>query len=439
MAKALLTDAQVRGLKAETGKQVEQGDTVVPGLRVRVSGKSKTWVLRQRAGGKVRTITIGPFGDAKGQFTLAAARTKAIALKDEIDKGAVPLPTINRPRGNAGTRVRDAIDSFMAIYCVEKEVKRPESYRWMFDKYVVDQLGDWKIAAVKRPDLRDFLEGLRDDHGMTTARRVGGLVKLLFKFAASRDLIEADPASALDLPGKEVVRRHTLKDHEIRALWRATDPSTRTDERNLAGRLKSHPSMFPWGAYFRLLVLLGQRRGEVANMRWASLDLDKGVWMLEADETKADRAHVVPLPAPAVALLKDLPRLSMVDEKGDTVPSPWVLTTNGRAPISDFSKPKKWLDETMLRLLRQDGEVLAPWRVHDIRRSVSTNLAALGVEPFVRRRVLNHSLEGVDAVYDQWDYLERKRAALDLWAKRLAEIVDGKPAGDNVVQMRVGE
>ncbi|MGI8705157.1 MAG: tyrosine-type recombinase/integrase [Sphingomicrobium sp.] len=435
MEKALLTDSKVRGLKAPTGKQVEQGDTVVPGLRMRVSGKAKTWVLRQRAGGKVRTITIGPFGDEKGQFTLAAARTRAIALKDEIDKGAVPLPASNRPRGNAGTRVRDVIDTFMAIYCIEKEVKRPESYHWMFRKYVLGHFGDWEIAAVKRPDLREFLEGLRDNHGMTTARRVGGLVKLLFKFAASRDVIEADPASALDLPGKEVVRKHTLKDHEIRALWRATDPNTRTDERNRAGRLKPHPSMFPWGAYFRLLLLLGQRRGEVANMRWASLDLEKGVWTLDADETKADRAHVVPLSAPAVELLKALPRLSVADENGDTVPSPWVLTTNGRAPISDFSKPKKWLDETMLRLLREDGETLAPWRVHDIRRSVSTNLAALGVEPFVRRRVLNHSLEGVDAVYDQWDYLEPKRRALDLWAVEIRRITEGEDHG-NVISIR---
>jgi hypothetical protein len=126
----------------------------------------------------------------------------------------------------------------------------------------------------------------------------------------------------------------------------------------------------------------------------------------------------VPLPAPAVELLRSLPRFSNIDEDGNTKPSEWVLTTNGRAPIQDFSKPKGWLDEAMKRELGS----LPHWQVHDIRRTVSTNLARLGVDPFVRRRVLNHALTGVDAVYDRHDYLEQKRRALDIWATELAHI-----------------
>jgi integrase len=164
---------------------------------------------------------------------------------------------------------------------------------------------------------------------------------------------------------------------------------------------------------------LGQRRSEVANMRWSAVDLDAGTWALNADEVKSSRAHLVPLPPLAVTLLRGLPRLSYLDANGDSVTSDWVLTTNARAPISDFSKPKRLLDAAMARALESDPP---HWVVHDIRRTVSTNLARLGVDPFIRRRVLNHALTGVDAIYDRFDYLPAKRSALVLWAADLQRL-----------------
>lgn len=163
-------------------------------------------------------------------------------------------------------------------------------------------------------------------------------------------------------------------------------------------------------------------------MRWDSIDMAAGTWTLASDETKSARAHVVPLSADAVAVLASLPRLSIEDEDGHPVLSPWVLTTNGRAPIGAYSKPKGWLDKAMLAVLRKadPGADLPHWRVHDIRRTVSTNLARMGVDPFIRRRVLNHALEGVDAVYDRFDYVEPKAEALEAWAAMLRRIVSGQ-------------
>ncbi|GHA04514.1 tyrosine-type recombinase/integrase [Novosphingobium arvoryzae] len=430
MANPILTDAKVRGLKAASGQRLEVPDALVPGLRIRVTPTSKTWILRQRAGGKVRTMTIGPFGDGAGAYSLAAARTKAVAMQGTIAGGAIIAPATIRRAQEGGERVAGVVDTFMTRWA-EKRIKNPSSYRWMFDKYVIPHFGDWQIQAIKRRDLADFLDLIADKHGMTTARRVGGLLKRLFKFAVSRDVIEADPAAALILPGAEVQRERTLTEDEIRALWVATDPASRGDERNKAGRLAAHPSMFPWGAYFRLLLLTGQRRGEVAGMRWADIDLKARTWALASADTKSARAHLVPLSPAVVALLTGLPRLS-IDMDGKSVPSPYVLTTNGAAPISMFSKPKGWLDDAMCAAL---GGELSDWRIHDLRRTVSTGLARLGVDPFVRRRVLNHALQGVDAIYDQFDYLEPKRAALDLWATELDRIVNGKPEAANVVQM----
>jgi integrase len=386
--------------------------------------------LRQRAGGKVRTMTLGPFGEGAGAYSLAAARTKAVEMQETIAGGAIIAPANVRRANEGGERVADVIDTYMARGV--GRVKNPGAYRWMFDKYVIPHFGDWQLQAVKRRDLADYLDTIADRHGMTTARRVGGLLKRLFKFALSRDLIESDPAAALILPGAEVQRERTLTEAEIRALWVATDPASRGDERNRAGRPAAHPSMFPWGAYFRLLLLTGQRRGEVAGMRWADVDLKARTWALASTDTKSARAHLVPLSPAAVALLKALPRLSVTVD-GKDVPSPYVLSTSGVAPVAMFSKPKRWLDDAMRREL---GGNLADWRIHDLRRTVSTGLARLGVDPFVRRRVLNHALQGVDAIYDRFDYLEPKRAALDLWAAELDRIVRGKPSGTNVVKIK---
>ena len=354
-------------------------------------------------------------------------------MQAEIAGGAIITPaTVKRPKGT-GNRLAAVIDTFMQRGAAR--VKNPASYRWMFDKYVIPHFGDWQIDAIKRRDLAEFLDTIADRHGMTTARRVGGLLKRLFKFAVSRDVIEIDPAAALMLPGAEVQRERTLTEAEVRALWVATDPASRGEKRNKAGRIAAHPSMFPWGAYFRLLLLTGQRRGEVAGMRWADIDLKARTWALASTDTKSARAHLVPLSPSAVALLKGLPRLT-VEVEGKTVPSPYVLTTNGSAPISMFSKPKGWLDDAMRAALVEDG--LPDWRIHDLRRTVSTGLARLGVDPFVRRRVLNHALQGVDAIYDQYDYLEPKRAALELWANELERIVKGAPKADNVVKLERG-
>lgn len=431
----LLTDAGLRGLRGTPGKRDEVADELVPGLRLRVSGRSKTWILRQRAGGKVRTVTLGQFGSGSGELTLAAARTKAVEVQGDIREGKVPVAARTPARDRRGPSVREAIDRFMAEYCPDKEVKRPEAYRWQFDKYVVPRFGDWRIAAIGKNDLREFLRSLRDTHGLTTSRRVGGLCKRFFRWCAKQDIIEADPMALVDLPGKEAVRRRTLKDAELKVLWQATDPASNVGELNKAGRPKVHPSMYPWGAYFRLLLLLGQRRGEVANMRWDAIDLEARTWTLEPEETKADRSHIVPLPDPAVEILESLPRLTC-QRDGETVLSAYVLTTRGHASISAFSKAKGWLDTEMERL---HGSPIPDWRIHDLRRTVSTALSSLGVLPHIRRAVLNHALEGVDRVYDQFDFLEPKRQALDLWAKRLGEIGDGKPSGSNVVSLKGGK
>jgi integrase len=425
----MLTDAKIAGIKGTPAKPTEYPDGLVPGLRLRVTTTSKRWIVRARMGGKVRAVTLGEYGQGDNQLTLAGARIKAVEIMGGVKEGVIPQPASpRRDKSDKALTVSAAVDLFIDYCRDDRGVKRPESYRWMMDKYVLPAIGEWQIKAVTKADLRTILERVKADNGVTSARRVGGVVRRLFRWAAQEDHIAADPASTLRLPGKETVRERTLSDAEIKALWHVTDPANDPQTRNKAGRIAPHPSQNPWAAFHRLALVLGQRRGEIAAMRWSKIDLKAGTWALGSDETKSARAQLVPLPRIALDILNGIERLEDCDH---------VLTTTGDGPIRDFSGAKLVLDAAMAAELAKDGHKLEGWRFHDLRRTCSTNLAALKVDPFIRKRVLNHALEGLDRAYDRHDYLGEKRAALDLWADRLAEVVSTRPGGgDNVVKMK---
>jgi integrase len=171
-----------------------------------------------------------------------------------------------------------------------------------------------------------------------------------------------------------------------------------------------------------LLLLTGQRRDEIAGAKWSEVDLDKGLLTIGAERMKAKAGHVVPLSTTAAEILSGLPRFV----KGDYVFSGQA----GARPFSGFSKAKARLDKAA-------GHV-APYTLHDLRRTVRTRLAELGVTPFIGESVLAHTQKGVHAIYDLHRYTDEKRAALLAWERRLLAIVAPEPepvAPDNVVPM----
>jgi integrase len=95
---------------------------------------------------------------------------------------------------------------------------------------------------------------------------------------------------------------------------------------------------YPFGDAVKLLVLTGQRRGEVAEMRWSEVDLERRVWIIPALRSKNGHAHEVPLTLAALAILKSMPRFLSSD---------YVFTTTGRTPISGFGRVKDRLDESI--------------------------------------------------------------------------------------------
>jgi integrase len=212
-----------------------------------------------------------------------------------------------------------------------------------------------------------------------------------------------------------------LSDEEIRIAWRAFDSVG-----------------WPFGPIGQLLLLTGARKNEVAGMKWSEIDLDARIWSLPQERTKNKREHELPLSAAAVRIIEALPRI------GDKMRG-FVFTTTGNSAVSGFSRFKTSIDETVLELSKEQAELrgddpakveaLAPWILHDLRRTVATNLQKLGVKLEVTEAVLNHvsgTRAGVVGLYQRHDYRDEKRQALDAWARHLGAIIDGEGPADIV-------
>ena len=176
-----------------------------------------------------------------------------------------------------------------------------------------------------------------------------------------------------------------------------------------AGRING-----PFGSVVKLLILTGQRRSEVAEMEWPELDLEQRLWTLPPERVKNDTRNDVPLSPPAVAVIEQVKRIG----------ERFVFTLNGEAPIADFSKSKDRLDA----LLPPDTP---PWTLHDLRRSVASGMARLGISLPVIEKVLNHrsgSFAGIVGVYQLHDFRNEKAQALERWGSHVEQLVSHTPA-----------
>jgi len=183
-----------------------------------------------------------------------------------------------------------------------------------------------------------------------------------------------------------------LTDDELRALWAAADALEH-----------------PYRGFVQLLILTGQRRTEVAGLRWSEIDLGGAVWTLPASRAKNKVEHAIPLSGPAIAILRSVPRIAY---------SEFIFTISGRTPVRGYGIIKHRLDRLM--------PDIPPWVLHDIRRTVASGMAGLGINLPVIEKLLNHvsgSFGGIVGIYQRHDFAEPKRAAMDAWARHVEALV----------------
>ena len=407
------------------------------GLKITPAG-GKVFVFQYRvarpgeaAKTAAKRITIGKYG----KLTPDQARTRARELAAMVELGTDPrqaeLDRIaaaelekrtsdERERLEGELAFSRVADQWLDYYENEKG-RRPSSLRQaktVVENHLKPALGDKPIPHIGRAELQPIIDSI-PARQRATRRSVFAYTSSLFGWAAKRGTIGANPLLSMEKPPAANARERVLSDSELAAVFRATSACGPT-----------------FGPYFRLLILTGQRVSEVAGMEWREIDRANAVWIIPAERAKNKAAHLVPLSAP---VLEELDRLAGVagEEKPNWPSAGYVLTTNGKAPISGFSKARASLNAAVAKA--RDDEDLDAWKTHDLRRTLATGLQRLGVRFEVTEAVLNHvsgSRSGVAGIYQRHDWKEEKRSALDAWARHVASIVNPAPA-DNVTPLRV--
>jgi integrase len=420
-----LTDRTVEAARCPDGRKdaLVFDDTLKGfGLRVTASGK-RVFIIQYRVGAKVRRTPLGLWG---AELTTAQARKKAETLRGQVrdkrdpvaERKAAQAATLAAEAQAKAAAVRDAytVDALVDGWTVHHLSARSASYRARVPTELRRSLKAWLTAPAEtfgRADAVGVLDGVKATSGPVAANRLRAEARACWAWAVKRGSLAANPWEATPRPlAREMARERVLSDAEVGALYSA------------AGGLGE-----PWGVLVRLLILTGQRRGEVAGMRWAELDLAAGKWLLPGARTKNRQPHVVPLTAEAVALLRTVKCRSGAD---------LVFEGPRRTAVTGFGKVKARLDAALALAAKQTGQTTAPWVLHDLRRTTATGLQRLGVRLEVTEAILNHvsgSRNGIVGVYQRHGWEAEKAAALQAWTAHVLASADGKAGACNVVAM----
>jgi integrase len=254
--------------------------------------------------------------------------------------------------------------------------------------------------------------------GTAIAGRTAAYGRACFSWAIKRGTVRSNPFAELPLPTTINKRDRVLNDEEAAAVWRAACEATH-----------------PFGAIVRLLMLTGQRREEVAGMRWAELSQDLATWTIPATRTKNGVPHLVPLSEPARKLLHAFSSDRPGDVEGAHQRAKLALVFPGERGtlFSGWSKAKSALDT---------ASGVSGWWLHDLRRTLATGLQRLGVRLEVTEAVLNHlsgSRAGVVGIYQRHDWADEKRSALNAWSAHLLATAEGRLPAGKVLPFRSGE
>jgi integrase len=391
MASTNLTDLKVKNLKNPAGDRLEVWDALLPGFGLRISpAGTKSFILMYRYAGHQRRETIGRYP----LLSLSEARGRAKEILQKVGTGEDPVITKKPVKPRDTHLFPHVMADFVNLHCLRHN--KPSTQRSTARLLKKEFLPHWQNRPVKdieKGDILRILDAIVERGAPGAANHAYSAVSKFFGWCAERDIIAANPCADIKRPAQVNARDRVLSDAELVAIWRGVEVQG-----------------YPYAPIVKLLMLTGQRRGEVSRMEWQQLDFNSRTWSLPKEATKSKRAHTVPLADKALEVLQALPRVHdrlVFPAKGSTTTC-----------FSGFGKCKQRLD---------DESGIADWTLHDLRRSAATGMARLGVDPHVVERVLNHSsgtFAGVAGVYNRFQYLPEMREALEKWQTQLFSLLD---------------
>ena len=387
-----LTAKSVAALKLDGKTDVIFFDDDMPGFgyRLRLGGGGKVlrwWVVQYRRGGATRRFLLG----SAAVLGAEAARAAAKKVLAKVALGEDPQADKHARRDKDRLSFRSVIDEYLALKAREVRPKTLREITRYLTGPAFKPLHGMPVDKVSRKDVASRLIAIIREHGPIVAAKARAALSTLFMWAMQTGLIEHNPVIGTIQPKEGKPRERVLSDDELAAIWRAC----KDDD---------------YGRIVRLLILLGARRQEIGGLLWSELDLDNGRWLLSAQRSKNGRAHTLPLVPMALDLVKDVPRLASRDH---------LFGARSNDGFTGWDDQKDALDE-------RSGVI--GWTLHDIRRSVATKLADIGVRPHIIEQILNHQSghkAGPAGIYNRSSYEREVRAALALWSDYVRSITEG--------------
>lgn len=410
-----LTELSVKRLSSKA-KRYEVQDSGGLYLRVAPSGL-KTWIFRYQFYGRPRRMGLGKYPG----IGLAEARKEYGAALEQLQKGIDPgaEAVAAKAKRKAAPTFKDLLDEFWEV---ELTSKPSGEERWRL--VVKDAMPVWgkrKVVDITRRDAVLLLDKVRG-RAPVTANRLQGVLVRMFNFASERGIIEHSPLIGMRR-APEKARSRVLTDDEIKALWFALDLENKAVDIYRVSKLA-----------LKLILLTGQRPGEVCGATWSEIDEESRFWNIPASRMKNAEPQQVPLCSMALDIIQQAKVYSDPDE------SPFVFQSS--------YKPKQALSRQAVtraiarhwpEIKNNDGvpafkEAFTP---HDLRRTLRTRLAGLGINDLIAEKVLGHKLQGLMAVYNQHPYDTEKRQALMKWERHLQEIIGKVKTASNVIPFEV--
>ena len=417
-----LTAIIIKNLKApETGRD-EHPDTTCKGLVLRISHTgARAWSLEYRFNGLPRRYTL-----RADSYDMTAARKEGDEAHAKIRAGVDPgvekandraavrseyetrrAAQLRRRLGPTPEYEEGTVAAIAAEYLAEMDRrKRPRTAyeaRRCLTQHILKPFGSRPMTSVTADDIAPIVRRLRHRGKDVSANRLLTRINAFWNWANKPEvrLLKGVPSPAQGMAKTdECERERVLSDEEVVLFWRAT------------------AEMGPYMRPLRMMLLTGQRRSEVAELPWSEIDSEMTVWSLPVTRSKNHRANVIPL--------SDLAREMLPPRTGVFV---FKSRVRDDAPLKEFVESKDKLIATMNRLRREADPAagdIPPFTLHDLRRTVATNLQRLHVLQEVTERLLNHKsgkVSGVAAVYARHDFKDEVRAAVQAWADRVKALV----------------
>jgi integrase len=359
------------------------------GLRLRAGG-TKVWVCQYRTDAGQRRETLG----RADRISADEARKQAKRILAKVELGHDPAAEKREKKAKQALTLGTFVDRYLAF---KQKKLRAKSYIEISRHLRRDAkpLHDRPVHNITRAHIAALIGALAETAGAATADRCRTTLSGFFTWLMTQGVLEANPVDRSTTFYTHRARSRTLDDDELKRVWEAL-PAVPDD----------------YGSIVRLLMLTGQRRQEIGGLRWSEVDLERAVVRLPAERCKNHRAHEFPLSQPALGILRRVPRREGRD---------LVFGSDGQSGFTRWHVAKARLDER--------AKIAEPWTLHDLRRTCSTRMGDLGVQPHIIEVCLNHASgvrAGVSGTYNRSRYSAETRIAFDLWGERLLEIVEGR-------------